>query len=79
MKQVLPDIEFSVGDKVIYKPAEVGLPAMVKKVQINPVTDEVEYRLAAKRDSRVTVRAVTTGRSIVESKYFVEYDPNLDH
>ncbi len=69
-------IEFSRGDKVTYKPYDTPHLAMVKEVQKNPMNGNIEYQLVTRPGYTGGVKAVTTGRSIVESDLYEEYDPD---
>jgi hypothetical protein len=77
----MPNAEFKPGDKVTYKPYETAYPAIVKNVQLHlrwgDNSKELQYVLTSDPDSKHTVKAVTSGRSIVESKLYEEYDPAI--
>lgn len=71
--------EFKIGDVVTFKPYEKAIPAKV--VEIVPArnigkTDDgrVFYRLTGA--SKVPLVSTTTGKSIMESKLYQEFDPS---
>lgn len=72
------DIEFEVGQRVTFKPYEKAIPAVVKAVDVPNMVlgvpggrdERVFYQLTG-ADSTALV-TTSTGKSIVESKY---YDP----
>ena len=73
--------EFLPGSLVTFKPYEEALPAKVLRAEWGHMTalgsgpQEAIYVLTDAPGAKKSVNSVTSGRSIVESKLYEEYDP----
>ena len=68
-------VEFSVGNIVTYRNEHTTLSCMVVDINVNPMTDQIEYKLVSvPGPDKPRVKVITTGISIMESELFPKGD-----